>query len=532
LALCRRGVHKIRGTSFPEGQIIVLKDAHATKTRILDQFINLHKKAHHRDDRVLFFFAGHGLTFPGNSGPIGYLVPADGDPSNLNSLIRWDDITRNAELIPAKHILFIMDACYSGLAIRRTLTPGVQRFISDLLQRPARQVITAGKADQSVADGGGPSGKNSLFTGYLLEGINGSASNPEGVLTANSLMSYLHNKVGQDPRSQQTPHYGHIEGDGDFVLLTPGQEHLIPELAGDYLVEVQQEFPEVETKVESLIATARQSFALLRGYGNPKHANFGRNELSAKLGEYRVNQDRDVERALSWLGVVIEPLVNQSIDFDIARMATGSKTFYVEGSEPYEKFMFPLNHRTTVDSFLMYSDNNVEGYWNRYLRIEQTGSIEYGDTRNTFIEFQGKRMFYFLQMMGITWQLLFLAKQMLLQAGYRATVRVTFSLVGTRDSILAGFSQEEGTGRNRWREPKLDSFGLGHIDDRAKCADTNLKVEHELALNRLSYDESLKVIKSIAQRIELAYNHHESPRCFNYGTDSFPWRPYLNDMRC
>src|SRR5262245_11926070 len=101
---------------FPKQQVIVLKDSHATKTKILDEFINLHKEANHRDDRVLFFFAGHGCTVNGNRGPIGYLIPADGDPDNLSSLIRWDDITRNAELIPAKHILFIMDACYSGLA--------------------------------------------------------------------------------------------------------------------------------------------------------------------------------------------------------------------------------------------------------------------------------------------------------------------------------------------------------------------------------------------------------------------------------
>lgn len=144
----------IEKLGFPEGQVVLLQDIEATKESILGKFIGLNTKTH-RDDRVLFFFAGHGHTVEGNRGPIGYLVPVDGDINNLSSLIRWDDITRNADLIKAKHVFFIMDACYSGLALQRTVAPSSKRFIADILQRPARQVITAGKADQTVADGGG-----------------------------------------------------------------------------------------------------------------------------------------------------------------------------------------------------------------------------------------------------------------------------------------------------------------------------------------------------------------------------------------
>ena len=67
-----------------------------------------------RDDRIVVFFAGHGLTRPGFRGEVGFLVPVDGDTDDLSSLIRWDDLTRNAELIIAKHVLFMMDACYGG----------------------------------------------------------------------------------------------------------------------------------------------------------------------------------------------------------------------------------------------------------------------------------------------------------------------------------------------------------------------------------------------------------------------------------
>lgn len=515
---------------FPVQQVVTLKDSQATKMRIMDEFISFHKKANHPDDRVVFFFAGHGNTVQGNKGPVGYLLPVDGDLDNLSSLIRWDDITRSAELIGAKHILFIMDACYSGLALRRVVTPGIKRFISDLLQRPSRQVIAAGKADQTVADGGGPSGKNSIFTGYLLEGLNGTAINAEGVLTASSLMSYVYQKVGQHPSSSQTPHYGHIEGDGDFVLVTPGQEHLRSELVSDYLVEAEEEIHEVTEQPS--VSSVKPSFALQCGYGDAKHPSFGRNDLSSKLGEYRVStNDRECVRAFSWLGVVVQPLANQPVFVDIAQKASQSGNIYAQGTEPHERFSFPPNLRTTLSSLLLYGDIHDTPYWGRYLRIEEFGNIEYTDTKNVFLEAYGLRVFKFVQVIGLTWQLLFLAKSLLMESGYRSGVRLTFSLVGTRETILANFSQEAGQNKHRWRDPLVDKFELQHIPDSKKCTDPNLKIEHDIVISRITYEESLKVIKSIAEKVELAYNHHESPRCFNVDTETFPWKQYVSDQR-
>jgi uncharacterized caspase-like protein len=124
------------------------------------------------DARVLIFFAGHGHTVSGNRGEIGFLVPVDGQVSDLSTLIRWDELTRNADLVPAKHMLFLMDACYGGLALsRRPLPPGSMRFVRDMLQRFSRQVLSAGKADEPVADAGGPRPGHSIFTGHVLDAL-------------------------------------------------------------------------------------------------------------------------------------------------------------------------------------------------------------------------------------------------------------------------------------------------------------------------------------------------------------------------
>ena len=170
------------------------------------------------DDRLFVFFAGHGYTVSGKRGEVGYLIPVDGDPDDLSTLIRWDELTRNADLISSKHILYIMDACYGGLAVTRNIPQGSMRFLKDMLQRYSRQVLTAGKADEVVADSGGPRSGHSIFTGYLLDALEGDTMTSEGILSANGVMAYVYDKVATDEISNQTPHYGSIDVDGDFII--------------------------------------------------------------------------------------------------------------------------------------------------------------------------------------------------------------------------------------------------------------------------------------------------------------------------
>jgi uncharacterized caspase-like protein len=206
---------------FPEENVALLTDENATKQNIIDSFIAYIGEDVAVDDKIVFFFAGHGYTFTGRRGEVGYLVPHDGNLNNLSTLLRWDDLTRNAELIKAKHMLFIMDACYGGLAITRSLPPGSMRFLKDMLLRYSRQVLTAGKANEAVSDSGGPISGHSIFTGHLIEALSGKAASEDGVITANGVMAYVYEKVAKDQNSHQTPHYGFIDGDGDLVFRAP-----------------------------------------------------------------------------------------------------------------------------------------------------------------------------------------------------------------------------------------------------------------------------------------------------------------------
>ena len=236
---------------FKSENIKILLNESATRNEIMSTFMSYANGEISPNDRIFIFFAGHGMTQTGRRGEVGFLIPYDGNLSNLSSLIRWDDLTRNAELIVAKHILFVMDACYGGLAITRSLSAGSMRFLKDMLQRYSRQVLTAGKANEVVADAGGPIPDHSVFTGHFLQGPQDKAATGDGVITANGVMAYVYDRVAKDLHSQQTPHYGFLDGDGDFVFKAPTINDLKEKdkVDEDILISVPTPSAEIETPV-------------------------------------------------------------------------------------------------------------------------------------------------------------------------------------------------------------------------------------------------------------------------------------------
>ena len=268
-----KGVKKalVEKFGFSEDNIYLLLNEQATRSSIMEHYLALAKRVE-PDDRILFFFAGHGHTEQGHRGETGFLFPVDGTSKSLATLIRWDEITRNADLISAKHMLFIMDACYGGLAVSRYVPPGSMRFLKDMLTRYSRQVLTAGKADEVVADSGGPREGHSIFTGHLLDALYGAASNQEGVLTAGRVIAYVYDRVAKDQNSRQTPHYGSLDGDGDLVLLPKMPKQKQGESTSDnVLVEIpptlttpeEAEQPDsLETLVKQYLSDSKHRIAL------------------------------------------------------------------------------------------------------------------------------------------------------------------------------------------------------------------------------------------------------------------------------
>lgn len=246
--------------SFPPENIRTLFTKDAIGSNIRSAYLSYAHTAE-ADSRLLIYFAGHGFTTRGASGEVGFLVPYDGRPDDLSTLIRWEELTLDAELIASKHMFFVMDACYGGTLFNRAIPAGNVRFLKDMLIRPVRQALTAGKADEPVSDGGGPRSAHSIFTGHLLDGLEGAAKASEGHLTASGLMSYVYKHVSNDIQSSQTPHFGYLTGDGDFIFHAPELESLAPSETAEHdtLITISSlEIPEEQGMPSDPFAAAKR----------------------------------------------------------------------------------------------------------------------------------------------------------------------------------------------------------------------------------------------------------------------------------
>ncbi|MGH9559809.1 MAG: polysaccharide deacetylase family protein, partial [Terracidiphilus sp.] len=245
----------IQKYNFKPDHVFTLLDGEATRKYILSLLGDkLGGAAVQHDDRVFVFFAGHGATRKLASGrDLGYIIPVDADLEDLEgtaiSMTNFQDIS---EAIPAKHVLFVMDSCYSGLALTRGGLPQFsQNYLNEISRREAREMFTAGGADQQVADNG-PNG-HSVFTWTLLQGLDGRADlNGDGLITATELAAFVAPAVSA--LSHQTPAFGNLPGTegGDFIFnLKPDTEFLNQDSAqlDDQAIKVNAELDKMRSQM-------------------------------------------------------------------------------------------------------------------------------------------------------------------------------------------------------------------------------------------------------------------------------------------
>lgn len=265
---------------FPAQNVITLLDKEANRERILAALGDTLGNADRvdREDRVLFFYAGHGATRLLPSGrSIGYIVPVDADSGNLQSscisMTQFQDIN---EVIPAKHLLYLMDACYGGLALTRAgdlAASSRQQYVQEITRRRARQMLTAGGADQQVADNG-PNG-HSIFTWTVLQGLEGRADlNNDGFITAAELFTYAGPLVSS--LSRQTPAFGNLAGSegGEFVFQVRHENEFLSGLTrqlDDEAIHLNQQLDETRRQIAARRAQIQSLHQELRAAQSELH---------------------------------------------------------------------------------------------------------------------------------------------------------------------------------------------------------------------------------------------------------------------
>lgn len=260
-----------------------------------------------KDDRVFFYFAGHGIAADGDDGPAGYIVPVDADPTNFDTFIPMDALQLALNNLPCRHLLLVMDCCFSGAfkwssshrdiiltMPKKIYKERFDRFIED----PAWQVITSSAYDQKALDvlRGKTTGErgqvniagrglHSPFAQALFDGLSGEADSRndsdgegDGVITATELYAYIRDRV--EPESineaehlRQTPGFFPLQkhDKGEFIFLKPNHRLNLPPIPKHSPYKGLVSFDESDTdlfygrdhSIQALLAKAKENKLLV-----------------------------------------------------------------------------------------------------------------------------------------------------------------------------------------------------------------------------------------------------------------------------
>jgi len=210
--------------NYAKEDIKLLINEDANKDNIVEVLSDISLLAN-ENDRIVVFFAGHGETMKlPDGGEMGYLLPVDGRQENLYaSAIPMNDLKDLSNMSKAKHMLFLVDACYGGLAAvgTRGLKPAKPpNYLEKITNIKSRQIITAGGSDEEVLEK--PEWGHSVYTMNLLRALKDGLAdtNGDGYITAGELGLYLNEKVTIDSENQQTPQSRRLTShEGEFIFF-------------------------------------------------------------------------------------------------------------------------------------------------------------------------------------------------------------------------------------------------------------------------------------------------------------------------
>lgn len=219
-------VAKILESDYGFDKVTLLVGKDATRENIINALADLQDSSKvKKEDGVVIYFSGHGVTVKVNNGEQGYLLPIDAKVKlkNINnpapyrrSALRMDSLKDDADAIPARHVLFLVDACYSGYMSSKAVSAAPE--IENALSYDARQVITAGTHGEQAVEH--HAWKHGAFTYKLLEKL----SHEKKPVSASALGIWLKKSVPREvaartPEFKLSPQVKYLSGSGDFYFI-------------------------------------------------------------------------------------------------------------------------------------------------------------------------------------------------------------------------------------------------------------------------------------------------------------------------
>lgn len=188
-----------------------------------DYLFNKFRRILGRDDRLLFYYSGHGDDLGGTTGYMQFSKARRGQ-YDRNQILAIRNAVEWSRILPAKHALFIFDCCVSGLAFTSKGGKDPKRQILETLSgNGSRTIITAGTADEETF---GIEGRHSVFTKAFLDALMRPQSH-HGFLTMNEVFADIELRVKNFSRQygkSVTPRRWELQEDryrGAFLFMDP-----------------------------------------------------------------------------------------------------------------------------------------------------------------------------------------------------------------------------------------------------------------------------------------------------------------------
>jgi tetratricopeptide (TPR) repeat protein len=259
----------LKGYDFDE--VSLLTDARATKQTIVNELLRF-KSESEENDLFVFYFAGHGTAVSDHEGKErGYLIPVDfKDENNIDeqgiSMGLFKDI---CDTMPNKHILFLVDCCYSGYGLTRSYAikkepegDDIREYLDAVTGARAVQLLTAGGKNDLAHEREG----HGIFTSYLLDVLEGKTIHKDdGVVSTLEMASYIKQNVINKTKGRQNPAFGYLLGNGDVVFITGKQDRKKYErqmlLSMEEIEALYEESDQLKEKGKYLLADQKMTLA-------------------------------------------------------------------------------------------------------------------------------------------------------------------------------------------------------------------------------------------------------------------------------